>query len=302
MKSDLEKLTNYSKQLFDKFYKLYENEDQRNLFHVGLGSFVDKRVAPASSENDAFRENPCLTDASYRDQCEPNYVFRNNLPLKHRNSESFVQELTNIQKKFSSNADFNEAGLDALIQAAICHDEVNWRCTQSDACKQPTRKMIVYMSDAGFHVQGDGRVSSLFRRHDEKCHLDMNNAEIEGDQFDYPSMGQTAQIINDANLMVAFTISNNNNSNIDHIKSSYDDLSAMITTSKVVVVDDTVKDEDAADQIFELFKDLAYRAVLRLPELSNEYDLVVKKVVVRDDHNKVVESQCTYTCKNIEPG
>ena len=297
MKSDLKKLTNYSRQLFEKFYKLYKTEDQRtDLFHVGLGSFVDKRVSPASAETDAFRKNPCLTDASYRDQCEPNYVFRNNLPLEHRDADSFVDELTAIQDKFSSNTDFNEAGLDALIQATVCQDQVNWRRDKA------TRKMIVYMSDAGFHAQGDARVSNLYQRHDEKCHLDMNNVEIEGDEFDYPSMGQTAQIINDASIMVAFTISNNNNSNIDHIISSYDDLSGMITTSKVITVNNDVNNDDAADQIFELFKDLAYRAVLRLPELGDNYDLQVKKTTVRDDHNKVVDSECTHTCKNINPG
>ena len=47
---------------------------------------------------------------------------------------------------FSSNIDFNEAGLDALIQTAVC-DQINWRPN--------SRKMIVLVSDAGFHVQGN---------------------------------------------------------------------------------------------------------------------------------------------------
>ena len=48
---------------------------------------------------------------------------------------------------FSSNIDVNEAGLDALIQSAVCED-IGWR--------EGTRKMIVYASDAGFHSQGNG--------------------------------------------------------------------------------------------------------------------------------------------------
>ena len=35
-------------------------------FNVGLGTFVDKRLMPAASENDAFQENPCLTDAELK--------------------------------------------------------------------------------------------------------------------------------------------------------------------------------------------------------------------------------------------
>ena len=171
MKSDLAKLASYSVRLFEKFYELYENDEQRERFHVGLGSFVDKRLSPASSENDAFRENPCLTDPVFRGKvrlstvcvkhevlkCEPNYVFRNNLPLANRGAKQFRDELLHIQNAFSSNVDFNEAGLDALVQAVVCQDQVNWR---RDAA---TRKMIVYVSDAGFHAQGDGKLSNLYR-------------------------------------------------------------------------------------------------------------------------------------------
>jgi len=52
--------------------------------------------------------------------------------------------------------------LDALIQTAVCN-EIGWR--------ENARKMIVYVSDAGFHAQGDGILSGLLNRHDEKCHL-----------------------------------------------------------------------------------------------------------------------------------
>lgn len=49
--------------------------------------------------------------------------------------------------------------------------------------------MIVYVSDAGFHAQGDGKLSGLYRRYDESCHMVLG-FEKEGDYYDYPSMGQ----------------------------------------------------------------------------------------------------------------
>ena len=111
-------------------------------------------------------------------------------------------------------------------------------------------------------------------------------------------------MINDAGLMVAFTISNNDNEDIRHIEGSYQDLSNMITTSKVVVVDNNKSNEEAAAQIFNLFEVLAYRSVLRLPELSAQYGLTVKQVKVFDDQGEEVtdREQCTYTCKDILPG
>lgn len=111
-------------------------------------------------------------------------------------------------------------------------------------------------------------------------------------------------MINDAGLMVAFTISNNEDEDIDHIQSSYDDLSNMITSSTVVVVDNKKSNEEAAAQIFNLFEVLAYRSVLRLPELSAQYGLSVKQVKVFDDQGTELtdREKCTYTCKEILPG
>ena len=121
------------------------------------------------SENDALQHNPCLTEEGIG-KCKPNYVFKNNVQLtsdtdefkkelekivkadfqNHRHfCEIFVELLIENQSKdgFSSNIDVNEAGLDALIQSAVCED-IGWR--------EGTRKMIVYASDAGFHSQGTG--------------------------------------------------------------------------------------------------------------------------------------------------
>ena len=137
-----------------------------------------KRLSPAMSENDALQHNPCLTEEGIG-KCKPNYVFKNNVKLTSDTNE-FKTELDKIVKEsfqilsifssllgsrgnpgqeslvwfeklskdgFSSNIDVNEAGLDALIQSAVCED-IGWR--------EGTRKMIVYASDAGFHSQGNG--------------------------------------------------------------------------------------------------------------------------------------------------
>ena len=44
-----------------------------------------------------------------------------------------------------------EALLEALVQVAVCKDVIGWRVA--------ARKLVLVMTDAGFHVAGDGRVN-----------------------------------------------------------------------------------------------------------------------------------------------
>ena len=95
MKRDLDNLVQYSKVLFEKFLALYP-EDAADFFHVGFGSFVDKRLMPAASENLAMLKNPCLLDgdsAGSNKKCKSNFVFENNLPLASRPAKEFAEFL-----------------------------------------------------------------------------------------------------------------------------------------------------------------------------------------------------------------
>jgi hypothetical protein len=49
-----------------------------------------------------------------------------------------------------SNHDAPEAMLEAILQVAVCKDVVGWR--------EAARKLILVMTDQGFHTAGDGRV------------------------------------------------------------------------------------------------------------------------------------------------
>lgn len=49
-----------------------------------------------------------------------------------------------------TNHDAPEAILEALLQVAVCKDVVGWR--------EAARKLILVMTDQGFHTAGDGRV------------------------------------------------------------------------------------------------------------------------------------------------
>lgn len=50
----------------------------------------------------------------------------------------------------SGNLDGPEGGLDAMMQVIVCTKEIGWR--------PKARHLIVFSTDAVFHVAGDGKV------------------------------------------------------------------------------------------------------------------------------------------------
>ena len=50
----------------------------------------------------------------------------------------------------SGNIDKLEGGFDALMQAIVCNEEIGWR--------NNVRRVLVFSTDDGFHMAGDGKV------------------------------------------------------------------------------------------------------------------------------------------------
>lgn len=80
----------------------------------GFGSFVDKEKLPYVSQTKPRRRNPCPTRT---DTCQPAFTFHNVLPLTS-DAKEFKKEVS--KQKISGNLDSPEAGLDAIMQAAVC--------------------------------------------------------------------------------------------------------------------------------------------------------------------------------------
>ncbi|KAI5109591.1 integrin beta-7 [Silurus meridionalis] len=149
MKDDLEKIKNLGQDILKKL------QEETKSVHIGFGSFVDKETLPYVSQTKARRQNPCPTRS---DICQPAFTFHNVLPLTSDANE-FKREVS--KQKISGNLDSPEAGLDAIMQAAVCKN-INWR---------DVTRILVYTSDDTFHMAGDGRLAGIFTPHDGKCHL-----------------------------------------------------------------------------------------------------------------------------------
>ena len=171
--------------------------------------------------------------------------------------------------------------------------------------------MIVFVSDAGFHTQGDGFLNGLLDRHDELCHLSNGkNVEKEGGRFDYPSMGQAARILNDHHVMLGITFSDDPSIDLEHVKQSYRDLESLVTSSELQTMESGDDTRDTAAKIFKLYQRLAYRAIVTLDDLPREnlpFKWEIKKTEHFDEHGKAKETPksngipCKDNCSDVLP-
>lgn len=192
MENDLVKLKDLASKLSEKMVEITGKDN----FRIGHGSFVDKPVMPFISITEEDLQNPCSKDSP----CEPAYNFHNNLNLTLDTSK-FFEILDKMDH--SSNLDQAEAGLDGILQAAVCKDLIGWG--------DDRHKLIVYSSDAPFHVAGDGKLGGILEPNDMKCHTDGSVLpnEIPRDkaiQYDYPSIGQIVDVISKNEIIMIFAV------------------------------------------------------------------------------------------------
>uniref|UniRef100_A0A3P8SEV5 Integrin beta n=1 Tax=Amphiprion percula TaxID=161767 RepID=A0A3P8SEV5_AMPPE len=166
-------------------------EEMRNTasdFRMGFGAFVDKTVMPYISTAKDMLRNPCKRTKPW--PCTPPFTYRHLLSLTANGSR--FAELVGGQR-ISGNLDSPEGGLDALVQAAMCEEQIGWR---------NVTRLLVFSTDAGFHLAGDGKLGGIVLPNDGKCHLEENvytrgNSQV---WFAYKSAGRLSMNTNDIDL------------------------------------------------------------------------------------------------------
>ncbi|XP_064401287.1 integrin beta-1-like [Halichondria panicea] len=165
-------------------------------FRVGFGSFVDKRVAPFVREGVRFLQNPCVDNSNFPNVCVSTYSYRHHVSLTP--NETFFNEQVQLQN-ISGNQDSPEGGFDGFLQAIVCTNLIGWRSV--------SRKLLIYITDAGFHIAGDGKLGGIVLPHDGKCRMNGTRAPLDYNDWitlDYPSVGQVAQALRDNGIIPIF--------------------------------------------------------------------------------------------------
>lgn len=185
MKDDLERVRQLGHAL------LVRLQEVTHSVRIGFGSFVDKTVLPFVSTVPSKLHHPC---PSRLERCQSPFSFRHVLSLTG-DAQAFEKEVG--QQSVSANLDSPEGGFDAILQAALCQEQIGWRNVS---------RLLVFTSDDTFHTAGDGKLGGIFMPSDGHCHLDSNGIYSRSTEFDYPSVGQVAQALTAANIQPIFAV------------------------------------------------------------------------------------------------
>lgn len=188
MKDDLDTIRNLGTKLANEMGKLTSN------FRLGFGTFVDKNMSPFSYTAPKYQENPCNGYKLFAN-CVPTFGFRHILSLTDE-VDRFNQE---VQKQMvSRNRDAPEGGFDAILQAAVCKDEIGWR--------KEAYHLLVFATDDVPHLALDGRLGGLVNPHDGRCHLNAKNEYSASTIMDYPSLALLGEKLAENNIFLIFAV------------------------------------------------------------------------------------------------
>ncbi|XP_069785428.1 integrin beta-4 isoform X2 [Narcine bancroftii] len=186
MKDDLDNLKKLGLQLADVV------KNMSNDYTIGFGKFVDKVTVPQTDMRPLRLKEPWPNS-------EAPFSFKNVIPLTS-NANHFTQELE--KEKISGNVDAPEGGFDAILQVAVCQNDIGWR--------EESTHLLVFSTESAFHYEADGSnvLSGILRRNDEKCHLDDTGTYTQDTQQDYPSIPTLIRLLGKQSIIPIFAVTN----------------------------------------------------------------------------------------------
>ncbi|XP_078280992.1 integrin beta-3-like [Rhinoraja longicauda] len=170
-----------------------EMAKQTSNLRLGFGAFVDKPVSPyIYMATEAEVKNPCVRIGG---TCAPVFGFKNVLKLTEEVNR-FNEEV--IKQQVSRNRDTPEGGMDAVLQASVCKEEIGWR--------QEATHMLVFVTDATSHLALDGRLAGIIHPNDGHCHMGLDNEYNASALLDYPSLALLTEKLTENNIYLIFAV------------------------------------------------------------------------------------------------
>ncbi|KAI5610197.1 integrin, beta 1b precursor, partial [Silurus asotus] len=237
MKDDLENVKNLGTDL------MREMQSVTSDFRIGFGSFVEKTVMPYISTTPAKLLNPCTSDQN----CTSPFSYKNVLNLTKDGHE--FNSLVSRQQ-ISGNLDSPEGGFDAIMQVAVCGEQIGWR---------NVTRLLVFSTDAGFHFAGDGKLGGIVLPNDGKCHLN-DNIYTMSHYYDYPSIAHLVQKLSDNNIQTIFAVT-------EEFQPVYKELKNLIPKSAVGTL--SANSSNVIKLIIDAYNSLSSEVILensKLPE------------------------------------
>ncbi|XP_007552145.1 PREDICTED: integrin beta-1-like [Poecilia mexicana] len=257
MKDDLENVKKLGTDLMKEMKKITSD------FKIGFGSFVEKTVMPYISTTPARLLNPCTGS----ENCTSPFSYKNVLKLTE-DGEEFNRLVS--QQQISGNLDSPEGGFDAIMQVAVCQDQIGWR---------NVTRLLVFSTDAGFHFAGDGKLGGIVLPNDGKCHLE-NNMYTMSHYYDYPSIAHLVQKLSENNIQTIFAVT-------EEFQSVYKELKNLIPKSAVGTL--SADSNNVMKLIIDAYNSLSSEVVLENPKrptgASISYTSICKDNVINKGEN-----------------
>uniref|UniRef100_A0A8C5H4Z4 Integrin beta n=1 Tax=Gouania willdenowi TaxID=441366 RepID=A0A8C5H4Z4_GOUWI len=246
MKDDLDTIRNLGTKLAQEMGQLTSN------FRLGFGSFVDKNMSPFSYTAPKYQENPCSGYKPFPN-CVPTFGFRNILSLTER-VDRFNEE---VQKQMvSRNRDAPEGGFDAILQAAVCKEDVGWR--------KEAYHLLVFATDDVPHLALDGRLGGLVTPHDGQCHLDEKGEYSASTRMDYPSLALLGEKLAENNIFLIFAVTK-------RLYVIYKNLTVLIPGTTVEILDQDSK--NVIQLIVAAYNNIRSKVELSVSDLPDDVGL-----------------------------
>jgi hypothetical protein len=145
MRDDLANLKTTAISMADKLAEL------TNDYKIGFGSFVEKSQTPFTNPEYLFGDDPCKS---------PSWGFRNDKLLQ---ADKAVFSTAIKAACISGNRDTPEQPLDGAMQAVVCTDMIGWG--------EGRRHIMLLITDADFHYNGDSFIQGVYQKNDGQCHM-----------------------------------------------------------------------------------------------------------------------------------
>ncbi|KAM3844897.1 integrin beta-4 isoform 3-T5 [Vipera latastei] len=204
MSDDLDNLKQMGQNLANFLRELTDD------YTIGFGKFVDKVTAPQTDMRPTRLREPWFN-------ADPPFSFKNVIRLTN-DINKFSQEL--MKERISGNLDAPEGGFDAILQTAVCKENIGWR--------NDSTHLLVFSTESAFHYEADGAnvLAGILRKNDEKCHLNQAGTYTFDTKQDYPSVSTLERLLRLSNIIPIFAVTN-------HSYDYYEKLHKYFETSEI---------------------------------------------------------------------
>lgn len=161
-------------------------------YTIGFGKFVDKVSVPQTDMRPEKLKEPWPNS-------DAPFSFKNVISL----TEDVDEFRTKLQgERISGNLDAPEGGFDAILQTAVCTQNIGWR--------PESTHLLVFSTESAFHYEADGAnvLAGIMRRNDEECHLDATGTYTQYGTQDYPSVPTLVRLLGKHNIIPIFAVTN----------------------------------------------------------------------------------------------